>query len=309
MKKSAFHPPQIPPYVSIIIPVYNDASGLRQTLDSLLAQDYTEAPYEIVIVDNNSDDDSPNLARLYESEFPDLIRFQTEEEIQSSYAARNRGIKSAAGTILAFIDSDMTVEKSWLQSAVGYMVEHNSVYLTGAVEIVPNDEKESLVAKFNRLREFPMKMYVERFHFGGAGCIFVKKEIFDKLGRFEQRLISGGDREFGNRVFDAGYRLDYCDEVRYFHPVRSSLRSNLKKAFRVGRGITQLHRYFPQRYGRLWMSIVNPTNVLPPPPWRLRRTIRKWEELGVEEKIVFYFLVWMTKFTGYLGQWMESLHR
>ena len=101
--------------VVVIIPVYNDPKGIQDTLDSLLGQ--TTTNYQIVVVDNNSTDRTPEIVRTYETDH-DHITLLHEREIQSSYAARNTGIRHTDSDILAFVDADMTVPEDWLESAL-----------------------------------------------------------------------------------------------------------------------------------------------------------------------------------------------
>ena len=103
----------IQPTVSIIIPVHNDPNGISITLTSLSKQDYPNAAWEIIVVDNNSSDNTAQIADSFKNKISQLQI--TSESKQSSYAARNKGISMASGEILAFIDSDMSVESEWIK--------------------------------------------------------------------------------------------------------------------------------------------------------------------------------------------------
>lgn len=72
--------------ISVIIPVYNDAEGLRDTLESLVDQEF-DGDYEILPVDNNSADNTGEVIEEFERNYPKLVRGLEENEIQSSYAA------------------------------------------------------------------------------------------------------------------------------------------------------------------------------------------------------------------------------
>lgn len=98
------------PEISIIIPVYNDPVGLTNTINSLVKQDF-KGKYEILIVDNGSDDNTPEIIQKFEKKYSNLVEGFKENEIQSSYAARNKGIKKSRGEILVFIDADMWADR------------------------------------------------------------------------------------------------------------------------------------------------------------------------------------------------------
>lgn len=96
------------PSVSIIILAYNEALYIRDCIEAVLAQ--TEQPIEIIIVDNNSTDDTVKIA----SEYP-LVKIVTEPK-QGVVHARTTGFNSSKGDILAKIDADTIVEPHWLET-------------------------------------------------------------------------------------------------------------------------------------------------------------------------------------------------
>lgn len=243
------------PFVSIILPVFNDPEGLADTLNSLLQQDYQPGRWEIIVVDNNSTDNTPVVAQSYDKNY-DNIHYLIEKNVQSSYAARNRGIEQSSGTLLAFIDSDMTVERGWLQRGVTHIVEGHGHYIGCPVEIYPKNGSPNIVELFNIRTGFPIQKYINKFGFAGAGNIFINREIIDTVGSFDERLISGGDKEFGNRVKDYGFIQFYDKENIMKHPARVSMRSLCKKTFRKGKGFVELQNYYPDRYGKIEFSRV-----------------------------------------------------
>lgn len=98
--------------VSVVIPTYNRSALLRNAVNSVLGQD-THVPFEIVIVDNNSQDDTPSVARVLADQHPGKVHYVLETE-QGNAHARNRGVQTARAPIIAFIDDDVTVESDWL---------------------------------------------------------------------------------------------------------------------------------------------------------------------------------------------------
>jgi glycosyltransferase involved in cell wall biosynthesis len=97
--------------VSIVIPTYNRSKLLRAAIDSVLDQD-TRVPFEIVIVDNDSQDDTATVVRSITDE---RVRYVVETDQGNAYA-RNRGVRTATADIIAFIDDDVTVDSNWLSS-------------------------------------------------------------------------------------------------------------------------------------------------------------------------------------------------
>jgi glycosyltransferase involved in cell wall biosynthesis len=237
------------PFVSVIIPVLNDEQGISDTLDSVSKQDYPRDRWEVIVVDNNSTDNTTLVARSFADILPCL---KIEKEIEkSSYAARNRGIQVSKGAILAFIDTDMTVNRDWIRKGATDLMEKEIDYLGCRVEIYTKKRKPNTWEVYHQRTGFPIKVYMEKDGFAGAGCIFVRKAVFEEIGLFDDRLKSNGDREFGNRVRDAGFRMYYSHDNVMWHPARSSLFSLYKKIVRTSTGWFNLHLLYPDRYERV----------------------------------------------------------
>src|SRR6476659_7874443 len=99
----------VSPFVSVVIPVRNDARRLAVCLESLSKQDYPRGCYEVIVVDNGAIDDSRRIAAEAGAKvlcFPNL----------RVGALRNRGVAEARGEILAFVDSDHEVPRCWLHN-------------------------------------------------------------------------------------------------------------------------------------------------------------------------------------------------
>ncbi|TEU12514.1 MAG: glycosyltransferase family 2 protein, partial [Anaerolineales bacterium] len=119
------------PSVSIIVPVYNGSRTIDALLSSLLALDYPADRREILVVDNKSTDDTRERIQRYP------VALLEETEIQSSYAARNRGIEAAKGEILAFTDADCVVEPTWLKRLLANQEESRWGGFSGIIEAYP----------------------------------------------------------------------------------------------------------------------------------------------------------------------------
>ena len=243
--------------VAVVVPVYNDPDGVRTTLESLHSQS-TNREYRIVVVDNDSTDRTPEVVRSYDDSRVSLCH---EPEIQSSYAARNAGIRNTDAEIVAFVDADMTVPEDWLKSALAAFECTEADYMGCHVELTLPDGP-SLAARYDNHTGFPVEEYLEQQGFAPTCCLFVRREVFADVGLFDHRLVSGGDKEFGNRVSEAGYDRHFAADVTMYHPTRNSLRELVSKDHRVGRGLCQLQRYHPDRYG---------TPGVPPRPSGIKR--------------------------------------
>jgi len=237
---------QLPP-VSVIIPVYNDRDGIETTLRSLAGQAFG-SDVSVLVVDNNSTDSTPAFLRSY-SETHDWVKYLTETEIQSSYAARNTGIEASESELLAFVDADMTVPDGWVTDIREEIASRDADYLGCNVELVI-EGTGTVFDRYDQHTGFPIETYIETQQFCPTCCLVVRRSVIDEVGMFDDRLVSGGDKEFGNRVAAAGYKLDFAEEIVLSHPTRSSFRALAKKDLRVGTGLAQLQELYPDRYGR-----------------------------------------------------------
>lgn len=290
------------PRASIIVPVFNDPAGIQLTLSSLC--DQTDDDFEVLVVDNNSTDNTRAVVREFAAREP-RIQLLVEAEVQSSYAARNRGIRHATGELLAFVDADVTVEPDWLETVVARMGTNVS-YLACAVEIY-SPGSETFAGKYNRLTDLRVDYFVSRLDFAPTCCLVVRASLMDELGVFDDRLTSSGDLEFGNRVVAAGYPLTYASDIVARHPARTSVRSLVKKAIRIGRGKTQLRTLYSARYGRPRSGVVNPGAYLPPTPNALRTLVTGWETLGAREKLGVFALFYLLRLAKAYGQLVEAV--
>jgi len=292
--------------LSVIIPVYNNPEGLEETLGSMINQDFPNSEYEIIVVDNCSQDDTWETAQRYQKIYPQLIKIFQEKSIQSAYAARNKGIQMSSGDVLAFIDADMTAESHWLKDGLKDMEKRKSDYMFFRIENYSKDRKEKLISKYTRMKEFPQEDYFTKLKFGTVGSLFVRREIFDTFGCFNRNLISGGDREFGNRLYEQGIIIDFNSRITLHHPTRRTFKSVIQKSFRVGRGVAQLQKFYPERYGSLVKGLLEQEKRIFILPSQMAHIFRQWDKLSVREKISFSILCFITKVIGYIGQLWEK---
>jgi len=285
---------------SVIIPVYNDPDGLSQTISSL--QDISYAgKYEIIIVDNGSSDNTPNIAADFANRESN-VRFAVEKQIQSSYAARNRGITLSKGEILVFLDADMTVDDDWLQQLDEFYHNKEACYVGCDVEIYQPINKNTLFGQYNVAEGFPINMYIKKMNFAPTCCLSVKREVIEDVGKFLRSVISGGDKEFGNRVAASGYSQHFAKNIKLYHPARISIWEHISKAERVGRGREQLYQLSSTHRGRPWY---HPRNFVPPHPGRF--LYRMPPNLNLRHYFAFYTISYMLKLVkvnGQIKQWL-----
>lgn len=212
--------------ISVIVPVFNTARYLERVVAALLAQDYPRQDYELIFVDNGSQDGGPSILARYPE-----IKLLREPE-RGSYAARNRGIREACGEILAFTDSDCFPSPSWLSAIDRALRRESAALLLGPRLPSGSSLGARLLADYdNQKVEFICASSDPEIHFGYTNNMAVRSAVMDRFGPFEGRM-RGADTLFTRRVVkelscDA---VVYCPDMAVQHAELDSVSGYYRKA-------------------------------------------------------------------------------
>jgi glycosyltransferase involved in cell wall biosynthesis len=175
---------------SVIIPTYNEERFIRRCLDSIRAQRVAADRVEIVIVDNGSTDRTVAICQ----EYTDRILSHPELRVG---AMRNQGAATATGQVLAFLDADCIADDGWLAAAEASLGEGSCV--TGDSYDIPSNPhwiERAWFAQEHRGRRITNLI--------PAGNMIVPRELFLRLGGFNEQLVAGEDAEFCQRAARIG---------------------------------------------------------------------------------------------------------
>lgn len=237
--------------ISVVVPVYNDRTGMERCLVALEQQKSVDGDVEIIVVDNGSTDalgpvvDAHPSARLVHEDRP------------GSYAARNRGLIEARGDVIAFTDADCEPAPSWLAEGLSLLrVKGRRGIVAGPVEVYARDPHRPTVAeRYECIFAFPVERYVRELQFGVTANLFVTRSLLNSVGVFDDGLRSGGDAELGQRAHAAGWEIAYAPSAVVRHPARRSTRALLQKARRVAWGREALRARREESRPRLHQDI------------------------------------------------------
>ena len=203
------------PFISAIIPVYNaercNGGYLIEALESVAAQTFRN--FEVIVVDDGSTDGSVELLEQFIASHPDLtIRLERKENGGQS-SARNLGAELAAGEWLAFLDQDDIWLPDRLQTVVPYLNDSVDLVYTDADTINENGEVETLGihARLGAGGKQPKTSLSDCMYgdcFVMPGVTTVRKEMFVRIGGFDERLSGYEDDDFFVRAVQAG-RIGY----------------------------------------------------------------------------------------------------
>jgi glycosyltransferase involved in cell wall biosynthesis len=276
--------------VTVILCTYNRSESLGKTLSSL-ARSIVPASieWEILIMDNNSNDQTRAVAEDFCTRFPGRFRYLFEPQQGKSYAL-NSGIRQARGDVLAFVDDDVTVEPAWLNNLVAPFGDARCVATGGRTLMAeaftpprwlalegPYNLGGILAAQFD-LGDKPCRLNLAPF---GANMA-VRKEMFQKYGLYRLDLgpspsrdvpRPNEDTEFGRRLLAAGEQVMYEPSAVVYHPVsldRVKKKYFLAWWFDYGRAITREAGKRPHVCGvpRYFFSIPKGLFFILPRLWR-----------------------------------------
>ena len=216
--------------VSIIIPTFNDQAGVDVCLGAIANQNFSQGLIEVIVVDNGSE---PPL--VITGKYPFAIRLVLCTR-PGSYAARNAGVSAATGSILAFIDADCWPDPEWLVVGVRSLMAGNGHSIIGGEVSFSAPEKTTAVALYQIATGFGQEENVRDKGFAATANLLCMREQFEAIGPFDDRLLSGGDREWCWRAAKRGLPVRFEPNAKIFTEPRSSLRSAIRQARRVVAG-------------------------------------------------------------------------
>lgn len=278
------------PFVSVIIPVLNDFERLKKCLKALEEQTYPKKLYEVIVVDNGSDEDIEEVVAQFSQAFAAC------ESRPSSYAARNKGVSLAKGDVIAFTDADCIPVFDWIEKGVANLLQvSNCGLVAGKIKIFFKEpEQPTAVELYESLTAFPQQQYIEELKFGVTANIFTFKSVINNVNLFDDSLKSGGDREWGERVFSFGYAQIYADDTCVAHPARYSLYELHKKVLRTTTGVYNINRKNDD-YSSI--QIFKDLRDLKPP---IKPIFDIWADKrlsGNKQRIQFYLILLFVKYT------------
>jgi glycosyltransferase involved in cell wall biosynthesis len=309
--------------VSVVISTYNRCSLLARALESLQHQESVGVSYEILVVDNNSTDETRDVTQRLIAENPGKFRYVFEPKQGLSYA-RNAGIARARAEIIAFTDDDVRVSSNWVSRIkAGFTAEPSADFLGGKVlpdwgGIPPAWLTRAHWAPLALLDYGDQPFYVDAgrpISLIGANCAF-RKSAFEQVGLFRadfQRVKNGvgslEDHELLLRLWHAGRKGIYLPDLTVTAEVQPD---RLQKTY---------HREWHTGHGRFHAMLRSELlersklgKILGVPAHLYRRALSdavRWtisQLLGQRDR-AFGYEVRMRFFAGFAGsRWHEFFH-
>jgi len=233
--------PNFPP-VSIIIPVRNRPQSIKACLTSLTQLSYPKEKLEIIVVDDASTDNTPEVV----SQFPvHLISLKSNKQAPF---CRNLAARNSKNDLLAFIDSDCLADPLWLLELIPTFKDPSLGAIGGMVDSFYEDnglEKYEKVKSSLYKGAWPKRSTKEDPFFYVPSCnLLVRRDVFLRLEGFEESLVVGEDVDFCWRLQKEGFHIEYRPVGKVYHKHRNKLMSFCKRRFDYGTSeplLQQLH--------------------------------------------------------------------
>jgi cellulose synthase/poly-beta-1,6-N-acetylglucosamine synthase-like glycosyltransferase len=291
--------------VSILIPVYNEEKLLATVISSLLNLDYPKEKYEIIIVDDGSQDNSCEVVyQFLEKERAVKIKFLRQEN-QGKAKALNRAFAESQGEIIVCIDSDCVLTKDSLLFGVRHFQDEKVGAVAGNVKIWNQDK---IFTKLQALE------YLEGLNFARQALSFFNKVniVPGAIGFFSRKVLEEVGLYNGNvyaedcdltlRILKAGYKVVYEPKAVAYTEAPENIYCLLKQRYRWTRGILQAVK---KNHNLLYQPSSSFSLILS--YWLLIYEAFFWPAMNLLAHLFFTFLALLYGFIPFLFIWWFSL--
>lgn len=241
MKKDSF-------FVSVIISCRNEENFIARCLDSIISQDYPRKQLEVLVVNGASGDKTGEIVKKYTEKYSFVKLLQNPNKFTPF--GLNIGIKNAKGETIIRMDAHALYEKDYISKCVKYLKEYKADNVGGTIKTLP--AKNTVPAKAIAIGLSHFFGVASSFRRGSreiketdtvfGGCY--KREVFEKIGYFNEKLLRSQDLEFNLRLKKAGGKVILVPAiVAYYYPS-----SNLKK-FLTHNFIDGIWVTYPLKFG------------------------------------------------------------
>lgn len=235
--------PSSEPKISVIVPTYNRADAVRKCLDSLLNQTLDAGLYEIVVVDNNSSDDTELAVNEYMARSEQIIHYVFEPK-QGLHFARHAGAKEATSDILAYTDDDAICDPRWLEEFINAFEDEQAGCAGGKILIQWDEEPPCWIIPYEGVLghlDYGSKKRTLRINeFVNGGNICIRRRVLWEVGGFNpdqigEVLIGDGESGLCRKIHERCIKMLWIPDAVVWHRQivsRNATLFDMKRRFR-----------------------------------------------------------------------------
>jgi succinoglycan biosynthesis protein ExoA len=236
------------PFISVIVPVRNEARHIAGTLGQLLEQDYDQGSFEVLVADGRSTDSTPEVVRDFQAKYGNLYLLDNPGRLSS--AGRNRAIEAARGDIIVVVDGHCDLRNPrYLQELVDAFAGSGAdalgrpqpLDISGATPL----QRAIALARSSWLGHHPsshVHSTQEQFVPPDSVAVAYRRKVFATVGLFDETFDACEDVEFNHRLSRAGFSCFFAPKTRVFYHPRATLPELFRQMVRYGRGRVRLFR-------------------------------------------------------------------
>ena len=202
--------------VSIIIPTYNSAKFLNICLDSIKNQTYKNI--EIVVVDNNSTDNTKEIAKKYTDK---VFNKGPERSAQTNYC-----VSQAKGDFVYKVDSDFVLDPAVIEQCITKTQE-------GFDAVVVHNSPDTRISWIAKIRKFEVDMY--KYDITHSAARFLKKSVYEDIGGNDEKITAAEDYDFQNKLNKDGYKTGFIDAEALHLGEPTNILDHMKKYYWYGK--------------------------------------------------------------------------
>jgi succinoglycan biosynthesis protein ExoA len=249
-------------FVSVIVPVRNESRFIEHTLRQLVTQRYDPERFEILVVDGESTDGTPDRVAKFVEEYANVHLFSNPRRLSS--AARNIGIRHARGDVVVIVDGHCELEDDRYLSKLADAFDRSGADCVGRPQPLDVTGASTLQRAIAAARSSRLGHHPDSFIYSSAeGFVPAKsvaaayrRSVFEEVGYFDESFDVCEDVELNHRIDCKGLRCFFTPQVAVRYAPRATLGGLFRQLVRYGRGRVRLVRKYPET-----LSL----GMLPPP--------------------------------------------
>ena len=240
--------------ISVVIPVRNEEPHIAAVLDALLAQDYPDDRFEVLVVDGHSTDNTREVVESYSKRHKNIRLFSNPQYLSS--AARNIGIRESRGDIILIVDGHCLIDNLAMLASVDHAMRKPGVFALGRPQPLFLENATQTQRAIAMARHSPVGHHPDSFIYSDqpqivpaiSTAVAYRREVFDQIGLFDERFDACEDCELNYRFDQAGMSCYFTPDIAVRYKPRSSIFGLSKQMFRYGRGRIRLAKKQPNSF-------------------------------------------------------------
>jgi glycosyltransferase involved in cell wall biosynthesis len=236
------------PFVTVVVPCRNEEKHIGRCLESILENDYPKKRMEILVLDGMSEDRTREMVVAYSARYP-MIRL-VDNPKKHIPAAMNIGIRAAQGERIMKVDAHSTYQKEYISRCVRYQDQYGAENSGGIWKMVPGADTWTaraivlgLASRFGS-GNANVKVGVSQPTWSDStafGCF--KKDLFDRIGMYDEKLLSSSDLDVNQRIQAAGGRILVAPDIVVNYAADGNLRALRRHVFADGVWVSYVMKF------------------------------------------------------------------